>query len=154
MPAVDGRGRDGPLRVLFLCSANSCRSRMAEAFARRLKAGLLEVASAGTRPGPLDPRAAQVMREVGIELSPRPGRHLGELAGRGFDYVVTLCERAREECPVFPGARHVHVDFPDPRRFAGAGGGEEEILARYRKLREEIRAFVAGLPGTLEGAGT
>ena len=133
------------LRVLFLCTGNSCRSQMAEGWARALVGDRLEPFSAGTAPGRLDPRAVQVMREAGVDISGQRSKHLEELTSSRFDWVVTVCDQANEACPVFPGAeRRMHVGFDDPPRLA-AGLPPGEALTPYRRVRDEIRAFVERL---------
>jgi len=102
--------------------------------------------SAGTSPKGLDPRAVEVMREVGIDLSGQRSKPVEEVRGVPFDLVVTVCDAARESCPVFPGrVRHLHAGFDDPPRLAAAAAGEEEALSIYRRVRDEIRAFVDDL---------
>jgi len=140
------------LKILFLCTGNSCRSQMAEAWARHLHGARLEVHSAGTRPGALDPRAVRVMREVGVDMSGHRAKSIDDVAGVNFDYVITVCDSARESCPVFPGgARHLHAGFEDPPRLAAGASGEEEALASYRRVRDEIEKLVRRLPERLEG---
>ncbi len=140
------------LNVLFLCTGNSCRSQMAEAWARALHGELLEPFSAGTAPGRLDPRAVRVMAEVGIALSGHRPKHLRELAGQDFDWVVTVCDRAGESCPVFPGrVGRLHAGFDDPPHLAAGATSEDEALGHYRRVRDEIRAFVETLPGRIRG---
>ena len=138
------------LKVLFLCTGNSCRSQMAEGWARVLHGDRLEPYSAGTAPGRVDPRAIQVMREAGVDIPEHRSKHLQEFNGVDFDAVVTVCDKANESCPVFPGNVHrLHVDFDDPPRLAAAAANEEEGLSHYRRVRDEIRAFIATLPDTL-----
>jgi len=139
------------LKVLFLCTGNSCRSQMAEGWARWLHGDRLEPYSAGIAPGRVDPRAVQVMGEAGVDLSGHRSRHLNELAGVDLDWVITVCDHAREHCPVFPGgARRLHVSFEDPPFLAKTAATEEEALAHYRRVRDEIRGFVERLPERLE----
>ncbi len=141
----------GKLRVLFLCTGNSCRSQMAEGWARHLKSGVIEAYSAGVRATRLDPRAVAVMREAGVDISRQRAKQLAELQDLEFDYVVTLCGHARETCPAFPGrAQVVHRGFDDPPQLAAGARSEDEALAHYRRVRDEIRAFVEGLPQALE----
>jgi len=141
------------LKVLFLCTGNSCRSQMAEGWARKLHGERLEPYSAGTAPGRVDPRAILVMREAGIDISGHRSKHLQEVISINFDAVVTVCDSANEACPVFPGKVHrVHVDFDDPPRLAMGAASEEEALRPYRRVRDEIRAFVEGLPSSLEAS--
>ena len=137
------------LRVLFLCTGNSCRSQMAEGWARALVRYRLEPFSAGTAPGRLDPRAVQVMREAGVDISGQRSKHHQELASIRFDWVVTVCDHANEACPVFPRAvRRMHVGFDDPPRLA-VGLPGDDALTPYRRVRDEIRAFVERLPAIL-----
>ncbi|HXI02218.1 MAG TPA: arsenate reductase ArsC [Candidatus Saccharimonadales bacterium] len=140
------------LKILFLCTGNSCRSQMAEAWARQLHSDGIEAHSAGTRPGVLDPRAVRVMEEEGVPMAGHRSKHVDEVAGAGFDVVVTVCDRARESCPVLPGVtRQIHAGFDDPPHLAANAPGEEEALAVYRRVRDEIRAFVETLPARLAG---
>jgi arsenate reductase len=138
------------LTVLFLCTGNSCRSQMAEGWARALLGGTVEPHSAGIEPHGLNPRAVQVMGEAGVDISGHRSKSVDELAGTRFDAVITVCDRARESCPVFPGAaRMIHRGFDDPPRLARDAPTEEEALAIYRRVRDEIREFVLTLPGRL-----
>jgi len=137
-----------PLRVLFLCTHNSCRSQMAEGWARHLRAGEIEASSAGTAPTRVHPLAVRVMAEAGVDISGQRAKSATEFAGREFDVVVTLCDDARESCPFFPAKKLVHRAFEDP---AAATGSEEEVLAVFRRVRDEIRAFVQGMPDNLFG---
>lgn len=140
------------LRVLFLCTGNSCRSQMAEGFARVLKGEEIKAYSAGIETHGLNPRAVQVMAEAGVDISDRRSKLVEELANIRFDYVVTVCDNARESCPLFSGrAKLVHVGFEDPPKLAQNAKSEEEALEHYRRVRDEIRAFVEGLPGSLGG---
>lgn len=141
----------GRLRILFLCTGNACRSQIAEGWARQLRREALEPYSAGTDPHGLDPRAVTVMGEAGVDISGQQSKHVDELAGIDFDWVITLCDSAAEACPVFPGpARRLHRSFEDPPALAREGGSEERALAVYRRVRDAIRAFVETLPGSLE----
>jgi arsenate reductase len=138
------------MKILFLCTGNSCRSQMAEAWARRLHPERFEAYSAGTDPGRLDPRAVRVMEEAGIDISGQRAKGLDDLAGIPFDCVITVCDAAREVCPVVPGsARRIHVGFEDPPRMARDAADEEAALAIYRRVRDEIRDSVANLPELL-----
>ena len=144
----------GRPKVLFLCTGNSCRSQMAEGFARRLRGDAIEAFSAGMEPHGMNPRAMAVMREAGAPIDDQRSKHVDELAGVGFDYVVTVCDHAHESCPFFPGrTKVVHVGFEDPPRLAKDAKSEEEALGHYRRVRDEIRAFVETLPGGLERQG-
>jgi len=140
------------LRVLFLCTGNSCRSQMAEGWARQLRGEQVEAYSAGIETHGLNPRAVKVMAEAGVDISDHRSKHVDELAGVEFDVVVTVCGHANEHCPVFPGkTRVVHVGFDDPPALAAGAATEEEALAHYRRVRDEIRSFVESLPRSLEG---
>jgi arsenate reductase (thioredoxin) len=137
------------LKILFLCTGNSCRSQMAEAWARHLKGDCIEPYSAGIETHGLNPDAVRVMAEAGIDISRQRSKHLDELRDVQFDYVVTVCGHAQEHCPVFPGkTKVIHVGFDDPPRLAAGAATEEERLAPYRRVRDEIRRFVMGLPST------
>jgi arsenate reductase len=135
------------LKVLFVCTGNACRSQMAEGWARKLHGDRLDPYSAGTAPEGVDPRAIRVMREVGVDLSGHRSKHVDEMVGLPFDVVVTVCDNANERCPVFPGKiKRLHAGFDDPPRFAAHAAHEEEALGHYRRVRDEIRAFVETLP--------
>ncbi len=135
------------LKVLFLCTGNACRSQMAEGWARELKGDAIEPYSAGIEKHGLNTYAVRVMAEAGVDISNHVSKTLEELAGQEFDYVVTVCSRAHETCPMFPGqAKVVHVGFDDPPKLAKEARSEEEALGHYRRVRDEIRDFVAGLP--------
>ncbi len=139
------------LKILFLCTGNSCRSQMAQGWARHLKSDILQAASAGTKPGTIDPRAIKVMAEAGVDISDQYSKHLDELKGQQFDYVITLCGSANESCPVFPAkTKVVHVGFEDPPKAAAAAETEEQAMQAYREVRDQIRQFVAGMPESLE----
>jgi arsenate reductase len=138
-------------KILFLCTGNSCRSQMAEGWAHRLKGDVLEAYSAGIETHGLNPRAVAAMAEAGVDISGHVSTHLDELAHVAFDYVVTVCAHAHESCPVFPGrARVVHRGFDDPPALARGAATEEEAMAPYRRVRDEIRAFIETLPAALE----
>ena len=139
------------LKILFLCTGNSCRSQMAEGWARALKGDALEAYSAGIEPHGLNPLAVKVMAEAGVDISRHHSKHVDELRGVAFDYVVTVCGHAHEHCPIFPGpARVVHVGFDDPPRLAKSAKTEAEALDHYRRVRDEIRRFVEQLPSALD----
>ena len=138
------------LKVLFLCTGNSCRSQMAEGWARHLKGDALEAHSAGIETHGLNPLAVRVMAEAGVDISRHRSKHVDELRDIPFDYVVTVCDHAYEHCPLFRGkAKVVHVGFDDPPRLAKTAKTEDEALAHYRRVRDEIRAFVETLPEAL-----
>lgn len=139
------------LKVLFLCTGNSCRSQMAEGFARQLKGDVIEPYSAGVATHGMNPNAVRVMAESGADISGQHSKHVNELLDVPFDYVVTVCDSATESCPVFPGkTKKVHVGFDDPPRLARQAKSEEEALGHYRRVRDEIKAFVETLPASLE----
>lgn len=122
--------------VLFLCTGNSCRSQMAEGWLRHLDNARFEVASAGTQPVGLNKCAVMVMKEAGLDISHHRSKSVVELSGRRFDYVITVCDRAKETCPIFPGAISVlHWSFDDP---AAAQGDEKARLTVFRRVRDEI----------------
>ena len=128
-------------RVLFLCTGNSCRSQMAEGFARALRGAAIDAYSAGTHPHGLNPLAIRAMAEVGIDISTHASRRPEEI-GVSFDLVITVCDSAHDACPVFPGARVMHVGFDDPPRLAKGARDDEEAMPHYRRVRDEIRAFI------------
>ncbi|MDC7226991.1 MAG: arsenate reductase ArsC [Spirochaetales bacterium] len=142
------------LKILFLCTGNSCRSQMAEGWTRFLKGDSLEVFSAGIEPHGLDPNAVKVMAEAGVDISGHKSQNVIEFRDKEFDVVVTVCGDAHENCPLFLGrAKVVHVGFQDPPRMASElaemGASENEKLDCYRKVRDEIREFVLTLPGSV-----
>ncbi len=131
-------------KVLFLCTGNSCRSQMAEGFARALRPDL-EAYSAGVEKHGLDPLAVKVMAEAGVDISGQSSKTVDELPTREFDIIVTLCGHANENCPYFPGnARRIHVGFDDPPSLARDAVAEEEALGFYRRVRDEIKTYIAG----------
>jgi arsenate reductase (thioredoxin) len=139
------------LKVLFLCTGNSARSQMAEGFAHVLRGDVIEAYSAGVDPHGINPRAAAVMNEAGIDISRQRSKHVNELLHIPFDYVVTVCGHANETCPVFPGkTKVVHVGFDDPPKMAAGAKNEEDALRHFRRVRDEIRQFVEGLPANLK----
>lgn len=138
------------LRLLFLCTGNSCRSQMAEGWARHLKNDEVEVYSAGVETHGLNPDAVLVMAEAGVDISRQASTHVDELRQVDFDWVVTVCDSAAERCPVFPGrVRVLHRAFDDPPRLARLAADRAEALGYYRRVRDEIRAFVETLPSGL-----
>jgi len=138
------------LKILFLCTGNSCRSQMAEGWAKHLKTDLIDAYSAGVSPKPLDSRAVQVMAEAGVDISNHHSKHLDELKDLQFDYVVTVCDSAHESCPIFPGkTKVVHISFDDPPRLAKETKTEEDALNIYRRVRDGIKAFVEKLPDNI-----
>jgi arsenate reductase len=116
---------------------------MAEGWARHLKGNVIETYSAGTEPHGLDPNAVKVMAEVGVDISGHRSKHVDELKSIPFDCVVTVCDHARESCPLFPGkTKVIHVGFDDPPKLAVNSPSEEEALSHYRRVRDEIRTFI------------
>lgn len=137
------------VKILFLCTGNSCRSQMAEGWAKHLKGDVIDAYSAGIHPIGVSPRAIKIMAEVGVDISMHKSRHFDEFSGIDFDYVITLCDNAYESCPVFPGkAKIIHRPFNDPYFAAGS---EEEVMATFRKVRDRIKSFIETLPTGLEG---
>ena len=148
---------DIKLKILFLCTGNSCRSQMAEGWARELKGDVIEAYSAGIEIHGLNPHAVKVMKEAGVDISNQKSECVDDLLNIDFDYVVTVCSNAHETCPIFPGnAKVVHVGFDDPpalaKELSAQGATEEEQLECYRRVRDEIRIFVEHLPDCLGGA--
>lgn len=126
------------IRVLVLCTGNSARSQMAEGLLRYVAEDRFEVASAGVAPSQVRPEAIEAMREIGIDISGHHSKSVDEFLGQEFDYVITVCDNANEQCPVFPGkTQRIHWSFQDP---AAAPGDQPERLAVFRRVRDEIRA--------------
>lgn len=137
----------GRLKVLFLCTGNSCRSQMAEGWTRHLRGDTIMAYSAGIETHGLNPLAVQVMAEAGVDISGHRSKNVSELSAVPFDYVVTVCGHAHENCPAFLGrAKVIHVGFDDPPRLARQATSAEEALGHYRRVRDEIRVFVERLP--------
>jgi arsenate reductase len=127
-------------RVLFICTHNSARSQMAEGFMRALYGNLYDAYSAGTHPSAVNPYAIKVMNEIGIDISMQHSKSVDEFVGMEFDYVATVCDKARQVCPFFPGAKtYVHKGFEDPAEFRGT---EAQIMATFRRLRDEIKDWI------------
>lgn len=138
------------LKVLFLCTGNSCRSQMAEGWARALKSDVIEPYSAGTKPGGMNAKAVRVMEEAGVDISGHHSKSIADLSGVDFDWVVTVCDHAAENCPIPPAqTKTMHIGFDDPPKLAEQAQSEEESLAPYRRIRDEIRAFIERLPEAL-----
>lgn len=134
------------MKVLFLCTGNSCRSQMAEGWAHRLKADCLEPYSAGIETHGLNPHAVQVMAEAGVDISQQRSEHVEEFTDVNFDLVVTVCSHADQNCPIFSKATKViHVGFDDPPKLAAQAAGDEETLNAYRRVRDEIKAWIETL---------
>ena len=138
------------MNVLFLCTGNSCRSQMAEGWARRLKSDAIEPYSAGIEKHGLNPHAVEVMAEADVDIASHASKTLDDLEGIDFDYVVTVCGHAHETCPRFPGdATVIHAGFDDPPKLAAEETDPDKALDHYRRVRDEIRAFVETLPASL-----
>ncbi|MGB6943735.1 MAG: arsenate reductase ArsC [Bryobacteraceae bacterium] len=130
--------------VLILCTGNSARSQMAEGLLRHDAGDRFEVASAGTRPSHVRGEAIAVMREIGIDISGQRSKSVDEFAARDFDYVLTVCDNAKESCPIYPGhGNRLHHAFEDP---AAVEGTEEERLAAFRQVRDDIRQYLRAFP--------
>ena len=138
------------LKILFLCTGNSCRSQMAEGWARHLKSDSIQPFSAGLEAHGLNPNVVQVMQEAGVDITGQKSQKVKEVETIPFDFVITVCGHADENCPVFTCATTVvHYGFDDPPKLAQNAKTEEETLDHYRRVRDEIRAFVETLPGIL-----
>ncbi len=140
--------------ILVLCTGNSCRSQMAEGFLRSFGCDHVTVFSAGVSPKNVEPMAVKVMKEVGIDISGHRSKSVGEFLGQKFDYLITVCDNAKNACPTFPGDyQKIHWDIPDP---VGVVGTEEELLELYRKTRDQIKGhvdeFLKSLPEPACGA--
>ena len=130
------------MNILFLCTGNSCRSQMAEGWLRHLKGDRYQVFSAGIETHGLNPKAVQVMAEAGVDISSHQSQLLADI-NAPLDLVITVCGHADETCPILPGqTRKLHQGFDDPPRLAASAATEEEALAHYRRVRDEIRDFV------------
>lgn len=139
------------LKILFLCTGNSCRSQMAEGWARHLKGDVFEAYSAGVKIHGLNPNAVRVMAEAGVDISGQRSQHIDEFKAVPLDHVIAVCGHAHESCPVFPGTTKVtHVGFDDPPRLAKDAATKEQALNHYRRVRDELRTFVETLPEALE----
>ena len=135
------------IKVLFLCTGNSCRSQMAEGWARHLKGDKIEAYSAGVEKHGLNQMAVRVMAEEGVDISNHTSKLVDELPVKEFDYVVTVCSNAHESCPLFPGrAKVAHKNFDDPPRLTAGTKTEEEALNCYRRVRDEIKEYIISLP--------
>lgn len=142
----------GKLKVLFLCTGNSCRSQMAEGWARQLKGDVIEAYSAGIETHGLNVDAVRVMEEAGVDIRAQRSKNVVEFKDVEFDYVVTVCGHANENCPIFMGkAKVVHVGFDDPPKLAENAETQEEKLNCYRRVRDEIKKFILTMPDSLSG---
>ena len=131
-------------RVLILCTGNSARSQMAEGLVRHDAGDRFEVESAGTKPGHVRPEAIAAMREIGIDISSHRSKHVDEFQNQSFDYVLTVCDNAKETCPIYPGqTNRIHHSFEDP---AAVQGSEDERLAAFRRVRDQIREYLRTFP--------
>ena len=142
------------IKILFLCTGNSCRSQMAEGWTRHLKSDIIETWSAGIETHGLNKDAVKVMAEADVDISGHHSKHIDEIKHITFDWVITVCDNANESCPVFPGkVNRFHISFDDPPRLAEKAKTPEEALSHYRRVRDEIRSFVSQLPGNLSEQG-
>ena len=138
------------IKVLFLCTGNSCRSQMAEGWAQHLKSDVIDAYSAGIRPIGVSSRAIKTMAEAGVDISTHTSKSIDDLGDVDFDYVVTLCDNAAQNCPIFPGkAKVIHKPFKDPYF---ASGSEKQVMAEFRKVREQIKAFIETIPASLKSS--
>ncbi len=136
--------------IMFLCTGNSCRSQMAEGLCRHLWGGDFNVYSAGTKKHGMNERAMKAMKEIGIDISSHYSKTVEELPKVTFDYVITVCDAAKETCPYFPGGKVIHIGFQDPPALTKDMTDEEEIMKVYRRVRDEINEFMKNLNKTLE----
>ncbi len=128
------------MRVLILCTGNSARSQMAEGLLRHDGGGAFEVESAGTKPSHVRPEAIAAMHEIGIDISGHRSKSVDEFAGQAFDYVITVCDNAKESCPIFPAAtKRIHWSLDDP---AAVQGSEEQRLEEFRRVRDQLRSLL------------
>ncbi|MDH4203386.1 MAG: arsenate reductase ArsC [Phycisphaerae bacterium] len=138
---------ESKLKILFLCTGNSCRSQMAEGWCRHLKGDIIEPYSAGIETHGLNPNAVQVMAEAGVDISGHTSQHIDEFKDIPLDYVITVCDHANERCPIFAGkTKVIHVGFDDPPKLAKEAATEQEALDCYRRVRDEIKIFIETLP--------
>ena len=138
------------LKILFLCTGNSCRSQMAEGYARALKGELIEPYSGGVIASGVHPLAAAAMARDGVDISAQTSKVLDQFTDVEFDYVITLCDHAAANCPFFPGAvKRIHHPFDDPPSLAVGAKDQEEAMAHFRRVRDEIKEFVLGMPENL-----
>lgn len=136
------------IKILFICTGNSCRSQMAQGWAKHLKSDVTEAYSAGIKPIGVSQRAIKVMSEAGVDISMHTSKQIDDLSGIDFDYVVTLCDNAAANCPVFEGKTTIiHKPFNNPYF---ASGTEQEIMAVFRKVRDDIKQFIKTIPDSLQ----
>ena len=143
-----------PLKLLFLCTGNSCRSQMAEGWTRHLKGEQIKAFSAGIETHGLNPHMVKVMAEAGVDVTSQKSENIRDFADLDLDFVITVCGHAHETCPIFPAnCQVVHSGFSDPpkmaKELADKGASEEEQLTCYRQVRDEIRTYVESLPESL-----
>ena len=143
-----------PLKLLFLCTGNSCRSQMAEGWTRHLKSNQIEAFSAGIETHGLNPHMIKVMDEAGVDVNNQKSENIRDFAEHDLDVVITVCGHAHETCPVFPAnCKVVHTGFPDPpkmaKELAEKGATEEEQLDCYRSVRDKIKEYILTLPESL-----
>jgi arsenate reductase len=144
------QNRADKLKILFLCTGNSCRSQMAEGWTKKLKSDVIDAYSAGIETHGLNSNAVKVMDEAGIDISNHRSKHVDELKDVQFDYVVTVCGHANENCPLFPGkTKKIHAGFDDPPKLAENAKTGDEALDCYRHVRDQIKDFVETLPESL-----
>lgn len=125
-------------KVIFICTGNSCRSQMGEGFLRNMAGDKIEVCSAGLKPSRVNPNAIKVMQEIGIDIAHHTSDDVKKHLGQEFDFIITVCDNAKENCPIFPGmGKRIHWSFKDP---ADAVGNEEEVLNEFRKIRDQIKS--------------
>ena len=142
------------LNILFLCTGNSCRSQMAEGWTRTIMGQIIEPHSAGIEQHGMNANAVKVMQEAGVDITGQHSKTVDEVSDVPLDFVVTVCGHADENCPTLPGGPPVlHVPFDDPPKLAADAASEEEALEHYRRVRDEIRAFVERLPEKLQDVG-
>jgi arsenate reductase len=142
---------DKKLKILFLCTGNSCRSQMAEGWTKALKSDEIEAVSAGIETHGLNPNAVKVMEEAGVDITSHKSQNITDFKDETFDYVITVCGHAHETCPFFPGdSKVVHKGFDDPPKMALEVESEEDKLNCYRTVRDEIKEFVKNMPKNLK----
>ncbi len=141
------------LKILYLCTGNSCRSQMAEGWTKSRRSDVIDAYSAGIEKHGLNPNAVKVMAEAGVDISGHSSTNVSEFVDMTFDFVITVCGHADENCPRFPGrTKVIHIGFDDPPKLAENASTEEEALDHYRRVRDEIKSFVLSLPGMLHKA--
>ena len=144
---MEGEKVSEKLKVLFLCTGNSCRSQMAEGWTRHLIGDVVEPYSAGIETHGLNKHAVKVMAEAGVDISAHHSKKLDELLNVEFDIVITVCDHANETCPIFSGmVKKMHQSFDDPPRLAKEAKSQEEALEHYRRVRDEIKTYIQKLP--------